>query len=323
MMRNMDLKIVVVILLLAFSFHGAAGVGSSGLSFNFYDESCPQLEDIVRAGVRSLFLADPTTPAALLRLMFHDCQVQGCDASILLDPDGETTRYSEMTSSKNFGVRKRNSISFIKSAVEAVCPGEVSCADILVLSACEAVALSGGPGISVPLGRRDSSNPPDFRLADTSLPPADVGVDGVLQLFSDKGMTVEETVAILGAHTLGITHCLNLESRRTNIGTNATNPAFENTLKMSCRLPLGFVQNDLTPLLFDNHYFVNSMSGGGVLRIDAEMPLNSRTRPFVHKYADDAGAFFRAFSSAFVKLSSSNVLTGNEGVIRRNCKAVY
>ncbi|KAL0376348.1 UNVERIFIED_CONTAM: Peroxidase 29 [Sesamum calycinum] len=128
-MRNMDLKMVVVILLLAFSFHGE---GSSGLSFNFYDESCPQLEDMVRAGVRSLFLADPTTPAALLRLMFHDCQVQ---------------RF----------------------------------------------ALSGGPGISVPLGRKDSSNPPDFRLADTLIPPADIGADGVLQLFSEKGMTVEET----------------------------------------------------------------------------------------------------------------------------------
>ncbi|KAL0414835.1 UNVERIFIED_CONTAM: Peroxidase 29 [Sesamum radiatum] len=320
MMRNMDLKIVVVILLLAFSFHGE---GSSGLSFNFYDESCPQLEDIVRAGVRSLFLADPSTPAALLRLMFHDCQVQGCDASILLDPDAERTHYSEMTSSKNFGIRKRNSIGYIKSAVEAVCPGEVSCADILVLSAREAVALSGGPVISVPLGRRDSSNPPDFRLADALLPPADIGVDGVLQLFLEKGITVEETVAILGAHTLGITHCLNLESRRANIPTNATNPAFVNTLKMSCRLPLGFVQNDLTPLLFDNHYFMNSMHGGGVLRIDAEMPLDSRTGPFVHKFADDEEAFFRAFSSAFVKLSSSNVLTGNEGVIRRNCKAVY
>lgn len=76
MMRNIDLEMVAVILLLAFSFHGEAGVGSSGLSFNFYDESCPQLENIVRAGVGSLFLADPTTPAALLRLMFHDCQVQ-------------------------------------------------------------------------------------------------------------------------------------------------------------------------------------------------------------------------------------------------------
>ncbi|XP_011100754.1 peroxidase 29 [Sesamum indicum] len=318
MMRNMDLEMVAVLLLLAFSFHGEAGVGSSGLSFNFYDESCPQLENIVRAGVGSLFLADPTTPAALLRLMFHDCQVQGCDASILLDPDAEKTHYSEITSSKNFGIRKRNSISLIKSIVEAVCPGQVSCADILVLSAREGVALSGGPGISVPLGRRDSSNPPDFRLADTLIPPADIGVDGVLQLFSENGMTVEETVAILGAHTLGITHCLSLESR-----TNATNPAFANTLKMSCRLPLGFVQNDLTPLLFDNHYFVNSMSGGGVLRIDAEMALDSRTRALVHKFADDEEAFFRAFSSAFVKLSSSNVLTGNEGVIRSNCKAAY
>ncbi|KAI3469205.1 hypothetical protein Pfo_025868, partial [Paulownia fortunei] len=134
-LKNMDLKILAVIFLLVFSFHAEAG----GLSYNFYDQSCPQLEDIVRAGVQSVSLTDPTTPAALLRLMFHDCQVQGCDASILLDPDGARTKHSEMASPKNFGIRKRDSISLIKSTVEEVCPQQVSCADILVMAAREAV----------------------------------------------------------------------------------------------------------------------------------------------------------------------------------------
>lgn len=56
-----------------------------------------------------------------------------------------------------------------------------------------------------------------------------------------------------------------------------------------------------------------------MLYIDAALPLDSRTRPFVVKFATDPNSFFRAFSSAFVKLSSSNVLTGNQGVIRTSC----
>lgn len=51
---------------------------NNGLSYGFYDQSCPQLEGIVRTAIQAFLLSDPTTAAALLRLMFHDCQVQVC-----------------------------------------------------------------------------------------------------------------------------------------------------------------------------------------------------------------------------------------------------
>lgn len=82
--------------------------------------------------------------------------------------------------------------------VEAACPLKVSCADILVLAAREAVTLSLGPRIAVPLGRRDSSVAPSSKVADALLPPVSIGVDGMLRLFAGKGMTVEESVAIMG-----------------------------------------------------------------------------------------------------------------------------
>ncbi|KAA8527361.1 hypothetical protein F0562_034924 [Nyssa sinensis] len=276
-------------------------VEGGGLSFDFYERSCPQVEDIVRAGLQSLSLTDPTSPAALLRLMFHDCQVQGCDASILVDPDNRTMSY-EMTSTKNFGIRKRETISIIKSMVEAVCPQQVSCADILILAAREAIAMSGGPRIRVPLGRRDSSTPPNNKLADAFLPPADIGVDGMLRLFANKGMTIEE-------------------SEDGEPEDQIMEPGFEIVLSLSC--PFGsltsnssFVLNDPTTLMFDNQYYVNAMRGRGTLKIDAEMPSDPRTAQYVERFAVDQNDFFQAFSSAFLKLSSSGVLTDRQVIVR-------
>ncbi|KAL3626611.1 hypothetical protein CASFOL_030160 [Castilleja foliolosa] len=327
------MKMISTVIFVLF-FMSCRGETEASLSYNFYDQICPQVEHIIRAGVESASIGDPTTPSALLRLMFHDCQVQGCDASILLEPHGHMTKFSEMASSKSFGVRKRDFINLMKSTVEAVCPQMVSCSDIIIMAAREAVAFSGGPRINVPLGRRDTSNPPNFTLADVSLPSPDVGVDEMLRIFAKHGMSIQDSVAILGSHTLGITHCSNLESRLYNQqnrpGDEIINQAYENTLKLKCPhvgpTPskfISFVQNDFTAVLFDNQYFVNSINGLGVLKIDTQMPLDSRTRPFVEKFASDESAFFDAFSSAFVKLSRSNVLTGNQGVIRTSCNGLY
>ncbi|XP_050372557.1 peroxidase 29 [Argentina anserina] len=324
----MDPKAVLASLsLLLFISLGARG---GGLSYNFYEASCPQAEGIVRAALGPTFLSDPTTPAALLRLMFHDCQVQGCDASILVD-SGEGYASSEMSSGRNFGVRKRETIGILKTMIEAECPQQVSCADILVLAAREAVALSGGPEIKVPLGRRDSITAPSSKLADSSLPAANIGVDGTLQLFSKFGMTIEESVAILGAHTLGITHCSNVLSRlqepeKAQI-KGAITPGFEAFLRLNC--PQGsiaskstFVLNDPTATTFDNHYYKNAFGGHGVLQVDAEMVMDPRTAPAVQKFADNEDYFFEAFSSAFVKLSSSRVLIGDQGVVRKTCNTI-
>lgn len=64
-------------------------------------------------------------------------QAQGCDASILLDPvDGMG---SEKDSSTNELLKGYDIIDAIKSEIERLCPRVVSCADILVLAAREAI----------------------------------------------------------------------------------------------------------------------------------------------------------------------------------------
>ncbi|CAH2053500.1 unnamed protein product [Thlaspi arvense] len=302
-----------------------------GLSYNYYEKTCPRIEEIVRSSLSPMFILDPTSPAALLRLMFHDCQVQGCDASILIEPSGDH-QFTEFDSAKNFGIRKRESIGAIKTSLEAECPRQVSCSDIIILAARDAVALSGGPLISVPLGRKDSLSTPSKHVADSLLPPSTADVDTTLSLFADMAMTVEESVAIMGSHTLGVTHCNNVLSRfdNANVTTANMDPRFQTFLRVVCpefspssiTAEATFVPNDQTAVVFDTAYYDDAIAGRGNLRIDSEIGADPRTRPFVEAFAADQDRFFNAFSSAFVKLSSYKVLTGNKGVVRSVCDKV-
>ncbi|XP_047318505.1 peroxidase 29 [Impatiens glandulifera] len=300
---------------------GAAGAGSTSLSYDFYKETCPNLENHIMNGLTQFITSDIiTTPSALLRLFFHDCQVQGCDASILVDSGGEE---SEIRSDKNFAIRKREVIGMLKKIMEKECPRQVSCADILVLSARDAVWLAGGPFISVPLGRRDSTSPPSKHLADVELPSADIGVNQMLPLFINKGLSVAESVAIMGGHSLGVSHCKNILSRLTNPSRGVVSSGFQAFLALSCSGALNpnttFIINDQSPIRFDQGYYKDIKSGRGVLRVDTELPSDPRTAPFVDKFAADKNEFNRVFSSAFVKVSTWGVLTGQQGSIREYC----
>ncbi|GMP79092.1 hypothetical protein CsSME_00034762 [Camellia sinensis var. sinensis] len=72
---------------------------------------------------------------------------KGCDASILLDGSN-----SEKTAFPNLSVRGFHIIDATKAAVEAVCPGVVSFADIIVMAARDVVSLAGGNRYAVQTG---------------------------------------------------------------------------------------------------------------------------------------------------------------------------
>lgn len=122
--------------------------------------------------------------------------MQGCDASILLN-----SRDSEMKCSKNFGIRKLEEIGRIKNILEVACPRQVSCADIIALAARDSVALSGGPFIQIPLGRKDSTSCNSLK-ADAYLPSTTINVEQLLHIFMSKGMDLQESVAILGMYVI-------------------------------------------------------------------------------------------------------------------------
>ncbi|KAG8055655.1 hypothetical protein GUJ93_ZPchr0001g31402 [Zizania palustris] len=175
-----------------------------GLVFGFYEERCPSAEGIVASTVRELYLADPNVAAALVRLFFHDCFIHGCDASVLLDRiNGE---WSERDAAPNQSLKGFGAVEKIKVKLEAACPRTVSCADILALAARDSLVLVGGPSYPVLTGRRDSARS-FYDEVGTRIPSPNSTYAMTLDAFARRGFTERETVALLGAHSIGKVQC--------------------------------------------------------------------------------------------------------------------
>lgn len=65
--------------------------------------------------------------------------LQGCDASLLINSTPNNA--AEKDAGANLTVRGFDIIDAIKTAVEKICPGKVSCADIIALATRDSVAL--------------------------------------------------------------------------------------------------------------------------------------------------------------------------------------
>ncbi|KAM3225012.1 hypothetical protein ACQJBY_058014 [Aegilops geniculata] len=312
----------------------AAGGPPGKLSPDFYSQTCPRAERIIAEVVQSKQMANPTTAAGMLRVFFHDCFVTGCDASVLIAP----TRFakSEKDAEINHSLPGDAFDAVVRSklALELECPGVVSCADVLALASRVLVTMTGGPRYPVPLGRKDSlSSSPT--APDVELPHSNFTVGRILELFLAKGFTVQEMVALSGAHTLGFSHCQEFASRiynyRDKTGKPAPfdptmNPGYAKGLQAACKEylkdPTIAAFNDvMTPGKFDNMYYVNIERGLGLLSTDEDMWSDLRTRPLVERYAANNTAFFDDFSRAMEKLSMYGVKTGADGEIRRRCDA--
>ncbi|XP_020689438.2 cationic peroxidase SPC4 [Dendrobium catenatum] len=123
----------------------------NGLSFTFYKSSCPNLDSIVRGFLKKEFKKNIGLAAALLRVHFHDCFVQGCDASVLLD--GSASGPSEQEAPPNLTLRPEafKAINDLRALIDRKCGRVVSCADVVALAARDSVFLVISLSISRPL----------------------------------------------------------------------------------------------------------------------------------------------------------------------------
>ncbi|GFZ13416.1 peroxidase superfamily protein [Actinidia rufa] len=178
------------------------GSSSAQLSTNFYDKTCPKLFTTVKSAVQSAVSKEKRMGASLLRLHFHDCFVNGCDGSILLDDTSSFT--GEKTAGPNSGsVRGFDVIDDIKSKVEAACPGVVSCADIVTIAARDSVVLLGGQGWDVKLGRRDSKTASLSAANSGVIPSPTSTLSNLITRFQAKGLSAKDMVVLSGSHTIG------------------------------------------------------------------------------------------------------------------------
>ncbi|KAI4996462.1 hypothetical protein ZWY2020_051382 [Hordeum vulgare] len=262
------------------------GEGAAALSTDFHARTCPQLKTIVRSMVKAAIKREVALAAGLLRIFFHDCFPQGCDASIYLRGRG-----TEQAMDPNKGLQPRalKLVDDIRAKVHAACGPTVSCADISALATREAVIVSGGPTYSVPQGQLDSFGPAPESKVLSSLPsPSLSSVFELGRFFSAKGLrTWADLVALSGAHTIGRAGCGFFVDR-----TRRGGDAFARRLKTNCTRNPQRLQN---------------------------LMWNNRTEPIVKRFARDKNAFFIQFAKSMTKLANMHRPKGNTGQIRRRC----
>jgi|GEM_PF-298946 len=154
----------------------------------------------------------------------------------------------------------------------------VSWADLIAISGALAVERTGGPQIDIPMGRKDSEN-----IADEGMVPTR-NIDGVglRSRFDAMGFSVGEMVVLSGAHTIGRQQ-----------GSPFTNDWYR----------------------FSNSYFKAVLKSaeqpGSLLMTDMGLAKCPECRAFVERYANDEGAFFSDFATAYRKMTLLGTGIGN------------
>ncbi|KAJ4836912.1 Peroxidase 64 [Turnera subulata] len=299
-----------------------SGSGNA-LSLNYYEKTCPDVETVVTEAVKKAMAKDKTVPAALLRMHFHDCFIRGCDASVLLNSKGNNK--AEKDGPPNLSLHAFYVIDNAKKEVEALCPGIVSCADILALAARDAVVLSGGPTWNVPKGRKDGRT---SKASETKqLPAPTFNISQLQQSFSQRGLSMDDLVALSGGHTLGFSHCSSFKNRLHNF--NATHdidptlhPSFAASLRNICpknnNAKNAGATMDPSSTTFDNTYFKLILQGKSLFSSDQALLTTPKTKQLVSKFASSKDTFSKAFANSMIKMSS---ITGGQEV-RKDCRVV-
>ncbi|XP_059282858.1 peroxidase 27-like [Lycium ferocissimum] len=317
--------LISLIFLIAFASNHANG---QELKVRFYHKTCPNVEWIVKEVVDDVISRVPSLAAPLLRMHYHDCFVRGCDASLLLD---SPTKQAEKDSIPNLSLRGFQIIDRVKTALEKSCPGIVSCADIVALVARDVTAAVKGPFWEVETGRRDG-RVSNITEALFNLPPPFANITALKQDFLQRGLSVKDLVVLSGSHTIGISHCSSFNNRLYNFtGKGDADPSLDpNYIKI---LKLKCSPNDQKTIVemdpgsvrtFDNSYYSLVAKRRGLFTSDSALLNDDETKDYLKKQAFNpyGSTFFKDFGESMVKMGRIQVLTGNQGEIRKVCTRV-
>ncbi|KAL0920844.1 hypothetical protein M5K25_010017 [Dendrobium thyrsiflorum] len=322
---------------LLFFFFITPAFTANKLRNHFYKSSCPAAEELVRQTVQDYYLADHAIAAGVIRLFFHDCFVRGCDGSILLDMSPYSDKAAEKSSPANIGLYGEDVIDAAKFQLENICPETVSCADIVAFAARDAAVIAGIPFYSVPSGRRDGI----VSLAEevrSNLPAFFFDATKQTKYFKNKGFSQEEMVVLVGAHSLGGAHCSSFAYRLYNFSDGriqdpSIEPSYAQFLKLRCPAPKGVMAGALYPnrkvdfggesaMKLDGSYYSLLKQGMGLLESDQTLMKDTKTRRLVRKMNKHPRRWAEKFALAMIKLGKLDVLTGDQGEVRKTCRIV-
>jgi peroxidase len=235
---------------------------------------------------------------------------------------------AEKAAIPNLSLRGYEVIDDAKAELEKICPGVVSCADILSIVARDAVVAAGkGPFWRVKTGRRDGR----ISIASEALSNLPSPFFNFAQLkasFARKGLSVKDLVVLSGGHTIGIGHCNLFSNRLYNFtGKGDMDPSLDKSyadeLKTKCKTLADSTtivgMDPGSAVTFDSHYFSNLKSHRGLFQSDAALLTDSISKNIVEKQLKE-NSFFDNFRNSIQKMGEIGVLTGSAGEIRKHCK---
>ncbi|KAG2638638.1 peroxidase 2-like [Panicum virgatum] len=299
-----------------------------GLRYGFYSRSCPPAEYFIREVVAKAIRKNPGVGAGLIRMAFHDCFVQGCDASVLLDATPANPRPEKLGPPNFPSLRGFEVIDAAKALLENFCPGVVSCADVVQFAARDAAFFLSGYKVSyrLPAGRFDGRVSLENETL-AFLPPPSFNLTELLDSFRAKGLDVDDLVVLSGAHTIGRAHCSSFSDRISTPPSNM-DPGLATVLRGQCPANLNFtndptvVQDIVTPNRLDNQYYKNVLRRKVLFNSDAALLTSRQTASKVVENAVIRGRWERKFARAMVKMSLIEIKNAGNGEIRKNCRVV-
>ncbi|KAM0830618.1 hypothetical protein ACQ4PT_066109 [Festuca glaucescens] len=251
-------KIVVLMAVMAAALSSVSI--ASGLQYNFYNSSCPKAEDTVRGIIQGMISNDRTMVAAFVRLFFHDCFIR------------TRARATRTRRSK----QSLCAVNKIKAALESICPGVVSCADVLAFVARDSTTASGGFTFGMPSGRRDGLVSV-FGEVFQHMPSPSSQLEDLLKIFDAKGLDTVDLVALSDPHSFGPTTC-SFVKPRLYPADPTMNATFTTALRSVC-----------------------PQQGGGSILVN-----NNRVSPDPNKLSN---AFYQNVASRQVLFTSDQTLT--------------
>lgn len=251
--------------------------------------------------------------------------MQGCDASILLDVTPTQEPVEKLSNNNGPLVRGFEIIDDIKLQLEAACPGVVSCADLLAFATRDSFVFSGVGQYDVAGGRRDGLASLESNVKG-NLPMLEATAEQNIELFERKGLTLEELVLLVGAHSIGSAHC-NIVSGRFHDEAKAKDIDKGYWLKMQtltvCQSKDQTVPFDpVSQNKMDSRFYNELLTKKSLIESDQNLADEPQASSIMAKMAEDQAGWLVKFAAAMQKLGETDVLVGDQGEVRKECRHV-